>query len=317
MSWPSIYKRTTCLICPIALFALTLSGCYIDFDWLEDQLIVRDDESTETNTGKKREFADDYYVESTEPLRDDEYKLLIIGDSLSAAYEDVTIQDVYHYIAQPWLSDCGYNIRMANASVPGMKSAGGVLKLEEYLNEVAVQPTHVLIALGSNDGLQLEPVATLKENLKTLIEHIQKGGAKPLLAGNKLPDNFAEIAIAAYEAGREWLTPLLQELVDEDVDSQTIKDELEAGAQELNDYALDFARVFAELATEHDIPLWPNILHDVGGKPKLNQSDRIHPNAEGHRYMASYFVHFIKNKSGIPATAQATDACQFTSQGSS
>ena len=48
-------------------------------------------------------------------------------------------------------------------------------------------------------------------------------------------------------------------------------------------YARDFAAIFPALARKHGAPLYPNLLAGVGGVPRLNQRDGIHPNAEGVR----------------------------------
>lgn len=47
------------------------------------------------------------------------------------------------------------------------------------------------------------------------------------------------------------------------------------------DYAAAFEPMFARLAQKHRIALYPFILEGVAADPKLNQSDGIHPNAEG------------------------------------
>jgi len=49
------------------------------------------------------------------------------------------------------------------------------------------------------------------------------------------------------------------------------------------EYSVAFAKVFEDLAEEHEVPLIPFLLEGVGGEPKLNLPDRIHPNALGHR----------------------------------
>ena len=49
------------------------------------------------------------------------------------------------------------------------------------------------------------------------------------------------------------------------------------------EYSVAFAKVFEDLAEEHEVPLIPFLLEGVGGNPKLNLPDRIHPNALGHR----------------------------------
>ncbi|WGM37391.1 arylesterase [Caulobacter sp. NIBR1757] len=48
-------------------------------------------------------------------------------------------------------------------------------------------------------------------------------------------------------------------------------------------YARDFAAIFPTLAKKHGAALYPNLLAGVGGIPRLNQRDGIHPTAEGVR----------------------------------
>lgn len=51
-------------------------------------------------------------------------------------------------------------------------------------------------------------------------------------------------------------------------------------------YTARFKNIFPELAREHDVELIPFLLEGVGGNPKMNQSDGIHPNVEGHKKVA-------------------------------
>ncbi|MCE3288579.1 MAG: arylesterase [Caulobacter sp.] len=48
-------------------------------------------------------------------------------------------------------------------------------------------------------------------------------------------------------------------------------------------YARDFAAIFPTLSKKHGVAIYPNLLAGVGGIPRLNQRDGIHPNAEGVR----------------------------------
>ena len=48
-------------------------------------------------------------------------------------------------------------------------------------------------------------------------------------------------------------------------------------------YATSFSDAYRELADEHEVPLIPFLLEGVGGNPKLNLPDRIHPNPLGHQ----------------------------------
>jgi acyl-CoA thioesterase-1 len=52
------------------------------------------------------------------------------------------------------------------------------------------------------------------------------------------------------------------------------------------DYARAFETVFAEVAAKHGAALIPFLLEGVGGIERLNQSDQIHPTAEGHDLIA-------------------------------
>jgi len=61
------------------------------------------------------------------------------------------------------------------------------------------------------------------------------------------------------------------------------------------EYADGFHDIFANVATEQDIPLLPFFLQEVAGKPSLNQADGIHPTAEGHIIMADSVLSSIKD----------------------
>lgn len=51
-------------------------------------------------------------------------------------------------------------------------------------------------------------------------------------------------------------------------------------------YRTNFEKIFATLAKKYKLPFVPFLLEGVGGNPKLNIADGIHPNPEGHRMMA-------------------------------
>jgi acyl-CoA thioesterase-1 len=51
-------------------------------------------------------------------------------------------------------------------------------------------------------------------------------------------------------------------------------------------YTAEFRQVFRDLADAHDVAFVPFYLDGVAGIPALNNSDGIHPNAEGARIIA-------------------------------
>jgi acyl-CoA thioesterase I len=54
----------------------------------------------------------------------------------------------------------------------------------------------------------------------------------------------------------------------------------------MGDYAIEFEKTFPQIAKENNAILIPFLLEKVGGVANLNQEDRIHPTAEGHKIVA-------------------------------
>lgn len=104
----------------------------------------------------------------------------------------------------------------------------------------------LIVELGGNDGLRGIPVSTIQSNLQGIIDRARK----------KYPD--VKILIAG----------------------------MKMPANMGPDYAQAFAAVFPEVARKNHAALVPFLLEGVGGDPRLNQADGIHPTAEGHRIVA-------------------------------
>jgi acyl-CoA thioesterase-1 len=51
-------------------------------------------------------------------------------------------------------------------------------------------------------------------------------------------------------------------------------------------YTVEFHRIYSRVAERYGIPLVPFFLINVAGRPNLNLSDGVHPNAAGHRIIA-------------------------------
>jgi acyl-CoA thioesterase-1 len=52
------------------------------------------------------------------------------------------------------------------------------------------------------------------------------------------------------------------------------------------EYTEAFRAIYPALAQANGVELVPFLLEGVGGQPRLNQADGIHPTAEGHRRLA-------------------------------
>jgi len=113
-------------------------------------------------------------------------RLLILGDSLTAGY-GLPSEDSFPARLQDALEREGISVDVINAGVSGDTTAGGLARLDWAL---ADRPSHVLVALGANDGLRgLDPALT-ESNLEQIIQRLQQAGVKVMLAGMYAPPNL-------------------------------------------------------------------------------------------------------------------------------
>lgn len=104
----------------------------------------------------------------------------------------------------------------------------------------------VVLEEGGNDGLRGQDPDALRRNLAALVDTVR--ARRP----------GAAVVLAGMEA-----PPNLGER-----------------------YTREFRRAYREVAEEKDVILLPFLLEGVAGDTALNQGDRIHPNARGHRLVA-------------------------------
>ena len=121
------------------------------------------------------------------PAGQEQAVLLVLGDSLSAAYNLEQAQG-WVSLLQNALQHQG--VRVVNAAISGDTTRGGLARLPRLLD--THQPTHVLIELGGNDGLQGYPIAQMRDNLSQMIRLVQQAGATPLLQQMQIPTNYGK-----------------------------------------------------------------------------------------------------------------------------
>jgi len=114
-------------------------------------------------------------------------KILVYGDSLSAAY-GITQPQGWVTLLQQKLNAEGYHYEVANASISGETTSGGLTRFEKTIT--TIKPKIVVLALGANDGLRGLPTQEMRKNLSTMITYSQKKKAKVLLLGMRIPPNY-------------------------------------------------------------------------------------------------------------------------------
>lgn len=113
--------------------------------------------------------------------------ILVYGDSLSAGY-GLAQQQGWVHLLEKKLENENYSYTVANASISGETTSGGLSRLATTL--VKIQPAIIVLELGANDGLRGLPVKNMADNLKAMIEQSKTAGAKVLLLGMKIPPNY-------------------------------------------------------------------------------------------------------------------------------
>ncbi|WP_080054516.1 arylesterase [Spirosoma aerolatum] len=110
------------------------------------------------------------------------------------------------------------------------------------------QPVAVFVLeLGGNDGLRGLPLTATRQNLQAIMDTVRK----------KSPE--ATIVLAGMQIPPNMGTT----------------------------YTKEFRGLFNELAVKNKAVLIPFLLEGVGGIPKLNQPDGIHPTPDGHKLVAN------------------------------
>lgn len=118
------------------------------------------------------------------------------------------------------------------------------------------QPVDIFVLeLGGNDGLRGIPLSVTEKNLQLIIDKVKA----------KYPD--AKIMLEGIQ-----IPPNMGP-----------------------DYTTKFKEIYPRLASKNKIQLLPFLLKGVGGDPKLNQRDGIHPTAEGHKIVAENVWEVLKN----------------------
>lgn len=121
--------------------------------------------------------------------------ILVTGDSLSAAY-GIPLERGWVALMQIRLQGEGYPHRVINTSISGETTAGGLGRLPSELKKY--QPELVIIELGANDGLRGLSLDEMRSNLEKMVSLSHASGARVLLLGMRLPNNYGPEYTSAF-----------------------------------------------------------------------------------------------------------------------
>jgi lysophospholipase L1-like esterase len=172
--------------------------------------------------------------------------IVFFGDSITAGQGE---EDNYVMLFRKYLKNTSAFDRtlIINAGVPGDTAAGGLNRLEA--NVINNKPDLVFVAFGGNDLLQKVPVSDFETRLRTMVQKIKD-------------QNHADIVLMTTPM---FAVPLSEKAV------KPYNKAIRKVAEETHVCFLDIHKRWAKEAG------W------FGSSEDFMQSDRIHPNARGHR----------------------------------
>lgn len=132
----------------------------------------------------------------TAAAAEEEHVIVVLGDSLSAAY-GMEQSESWPMLLSGRLTQDGYRGRVFNSSITGDTTEGGLARLPRLLEKQ--RPDVVIIELGGNDGLRGLPLEVTEANLRSMIAQSLEQGAEVVLAGVRLPPNYGKTYTDRFE----------------------------------------------------------------------------------------------------------------------
>jgi acyl-CoA thioesterase-1 len=160
---------------------------------------------------------DDIESAQNELQQEDKKTILFFGNSLTAGY-GIDQEDAFAGLVQKRIDSLNLNYKVINGGLSGETTAGGLSRLDWFLED---QPEIFILELGGNDGLRGIQLSETKSNLNAIIDKVREKypQTKIILAGMQIPPNmgqeytkeFQEIYPAVAKEKNVTLIPFLLE----------------------------------------------------------------------------------------------------------
>lgn len=132
----------------------------------------------------------DVISETTAEKKSDQKIILFFGNSLTAAY-GIDPEDGFAGLTQQRIDSLGLDYNVINGGLSGETTAGGLSRLDWFLEE---KPEVFILELGGNDGLRGIKLTETKSNLLKIIDKVRSKfpETKIILAGMQIPPNMGQ-----------------------------------------------------------------------------------------------------------------------------
>lgn len=141
--------------------------------------------------GNSPETTNQTNSDSTAVSQKSEQKLvLFFGNSLTAGY-GIDPEDAFPGLVQARLDSLGKEFKVINGGLSGETTAGGLSRLDWFLEE---EPYIFVLELGGNDGLRGILPSESKNNLLAIIDKVKSKypNTKIILTGMQIPPNMGQ-----------------------------------------------------------------------------------------------------------------------------
>jgi len=136
-----------------------------------------------------------YIFLATSAVHAGQQSILVLGDSISAAY-GMSLKQGWVALMAGRLAENHPEVKVINASISGETTGGGLQRLPDLL--ASHQPDIVLVELGANDGMRGFPINTFRANLNSIAALSQQVEARVILVQMEIPPNYGTRYTSAF-----------------------------------------------------------------------------------------------------------------------
>ncbi|MCE7057411.1 arylesterase [Algoriphagus sp. AGSA1] len=172
---------------------LTFKGIFSHSFLLLLAILVISCSEQKTETTKEQ-----HTTEEAVDVKSDQKIILFFGNSLTAAY-GIDPEDGFAGLTQQRIDSLGLDYKVINGGLSGETTAGGLSRLDWFLEE---KPEVFILELGGNDGLRGIELSETKNNLIKIIDKVRSKfpDTKIILAGMQIPPNMGQAYAAEFTA---------------------------------------------------------------------------------------------------------------------